>query len=309
MNTKIFDAHSDVLYKMWLDPTISFHNSPQLHITSQQLKSSGSKIQCFAIYVPENVKIHAFEVAIQMIDIFYEKIINKTPNLKLIRTKEDINHLKEEEIGAILTLEGCESIGSSIERLRALYRLGVSSVGLTWNFANEVADGVLERRGAGLTNFGREVVLENNKHNIWTDVSHLSEKGFWEVMELGNRVIASHSNVKELCNHPRNLTDDQIKMLVEKDGVIGITFVPPFLVENGNATVFDIIKHVDHVCALGGEDHVGFGSDFDGITETVQGLSTFSEYENLINILLNYYTDTQVQKFLFDNFVRKFPRN
>lgn len=305
---KIFDAHSDVLYKMWMDPTINFANSSKLHINYDQLKASGSKVQSFAIYIPEEVKPESrFEVALEMVEIFYNKVVAPSPLLKVVRTKEDILGLKEEEIGAFLTLEGCDAIDQSIVKLQTLLRLGVSSVGLTWNYANFVADGVGEPRGAGLSSFGIEVVKEHNKASIWTDVSHLSLKGFWDVMEVADYPIASHSNAMAICNHRRNLLDEQIQALIKKNGMIGITFVPQFLSNRETATIDDVIKHLDYICSLGGENHVGFGSDFDGITDTTIGLVNFSGYEGLVNKLLRYYSEIQVKKFLYQNFVANLP--
>jgi len=221
--------------------------------------------------------------------------------------EEDIQALKHNEIGAILTLEGCDAIGTSLIKYKTLLRLGVSSVGLTWNYANAVSDGILEERGAGLSTFGKNVVKENNLVDAWTDVSHLSVKGFWDVLELAKYPIASHSNAYTICNHSRNLSDDQIKALISKNGMIGITFVPHFLNENGSAHITDVLKHIDYICALGGEFNLGFGSDFDGITETVIGLSSYKNYEDLINLLLKYYKEEQVKRFLFSNFVEHLP--
>lgn len=305
---KIFDAHSDVLYKMWMDPTIDFANSSKLHINYDRLKASGSKVQSFAIYIPEEVKPESrFEVALEMVEIFYNKVVAPSPLLKVVRTKEDILALKEDEIGAFLTLEGCDAIDQSIVKLQTLIRLGVSSVGLTWNYANFVADGVGEPRGAGLSSFGIEVVKEHNKASIWTDVSHLSIKGFWDVMEVADYPIASHSNAMAICNHRRNLLDEQILALIKKNGMIGVTFVPQFLSNRETATIDDVIKHLDYICSLGGENQVGFGSDFDGITETTIGLENYSGYEGLVNKLLKYYSEIQVKKFLYQNFVANLP--
>ncbi|WP_453996802.1 dipeptidase [Bacillus nitroreducens] len=305
---KIFDAHSDVLYKMWMDPTIDFRNSSKLHITYDQLKATGSKVQCFAIYIPEGVKPESrFEVALEMVEIFYQKVIAPFPLLKIVRTREDILSLKEGEIGAFLTLEGCDAIDQSIVKLQSLIRLGVSSVGLTWNYANFVADGVGEPRGGGLSSFGVEVVKELNNASIWTDVSHLSVKGFWDVMEVADYPIASHSNVIEICNHRRNLNKEQIEALIKKNGMIGITFVPQFLQNQGDASIEDVVKHLDYICSLGGENNVGFGSDFDGITDTTMGLENYKGYEALINKLLKHYSEKQVKKFLYDNFIENLP--
>jgi membrane dipeptidase len=306
---KIFDAHCDAIWKMWENQALSFKDSMELHVTWDGLKEGNAKVQCFAIYIPEKVrKESAFFVALEMIDLFYEKILCRFPKLKLVTTKRDIAQLKEDEIGAILTLEGCDAIGDSIERLRTLYRLGITSIGLTWNYANAAADGILEERGAGLSKFGKRVVRENNDYFIWTDVSHLSEKGFWDVMNIGEYVIASHSNCKAVCNNPRNLTNDQIHALIQKDSAIGITFVPQFLTDAKESTITDVLRHVEHYCSLGAVNNIGFGSDFDGVDYTVKKLNRYEDYAQLVNTLLKYYSETDVRGFLFDNFYGRYPR-
>ncbi|MEJ9152240.1 dipeptidase [Bacillus smithii] len=305
----IFDAHCDVLYQLQNDGTKDFQNGDDLHITYQQLVDTGAKIQCFAIFLSPRVKSHnRFDTALEMVDLFYEKILKPNPRIKLVRSKHDIDNLKDNEMGAVLTLEGCESIEENLVKLRALYRLGLRSVGLTWNYANAAADGALEKRGGGLTYFGQSMIKELNKLKIWTDVSHLSEKAFWDTIELAEYPIASHSNCYRICKHPRNLKDDQIKALIQKNGVIGITFVPEFVKENGQTQISDVIRHIDHICSLGGEHHLGFGSDFDGTEKTIPRLSRYKDYEILIESLLKYYSARQVKNFLFDNFVSRFPQ-
>lgn len=128
MKMKIFDAHCDVLLQLWsAQGKKDFKHDPQLHITFEQLKRRKESIQCFAIYVPETVAYeNRFEVSLQMVDIFYNEILS-LPGVKFIQTKDDINMLKQDEIGAILTLEGCEAIGKDAMKLRLLYRLGVRS--------------------------------------------------------------------------------------------------------------------------------------------------------------------------------------
>lgn len=309
MEIPIFDAHCDVLYKMYLDPTISFADSSKLHVNLNYLKEHHKSIQCFAIYVPESVKFEdRYHVSLEMIQIFYEKILNVYEEIVLVRTREDIYNLEDGKIGVILTLEGCDAIGDDLVKLDTLLQLGISSVGLTWNYANLVADGALEERNAGLTEFGKQVVQRNNEKHVWTDVSHLGEKSFWDVVEVAEHIIASHSNCKSLFSHPRNLTDEQIIALIEKNGVIGITFVPQFLEERGEAYISHIIKHIDYICALGGQNNVGLGSDFDGIEHTVKDLSSYADYAHFINILLKHFSETQVRKICFDNFASRFPR-
>ncbi|MGE6346665.1 dipeptidase [Bacillus mycoides] len=301
---KIFDAHCDVLFQLWsAKGKKDFQNDSQLHITFEQLMKRKGSIQCFAIYVPETVAYeNRFEVALQMIDIFHNEILS-LPGMKFIQTKNDINMLKQDEIGALLTLEGCEAIGTEAMKLRLFYRLGVRSFGLTWNYANLLADGALEARGAGLTTFGRQVVQELNTLHLWTDVSHLNERSFWDVIEIAKNPIASHSNCYRLCGHPRNLTDEQIRALIKKNSIMGITFVPQFLTNERQANIADILRHVEYICSLGGEKNIGFGSDFDGILETVVGVEAYRDYENIINQLCKKYSESTVERFLYENFI------
>ncbi|KAB2444255.1 dipeptidase [Bacillus luti] len=304
MEMKIFDAHCDVLFQLWsAQGKKDFKNDPQLHITFEQLKKRKGSIQCFAIYVPETVLYEKrFEVALQMVDIFYNEILS-LPGVKFIQTKDDINMLKQDEIGALLTLEGCEAIGKDAMKLRLFYRLGVRSFGLTWNYANLLADGALETRGAGLTTFGKHIVQELNMLHLWTDVSHLNERSFWDVIEIAKNPIASHSNCYKFCQHPRNLNDEQIRALIKKNSVIGVTFVPQFLTSERQANITDIVRHIEYICSLGGEKNIGFGSDFDGILETVVDLTAYREYENVVNELYKHYDASMVERFLYDNFV------
>ncbi|WP_408011041.1 dipeptidase [Pseudalkalibacillus sp. A8] len=303
---KVFDAHCDALLKLWRDSTLTFDDSDHLQVSYPALKAAGAKVQCFAVYVPEDVVGDGrFQAAIEMIDIFYEKIVKPYPDIKLIQTREDIQLLGEEEIGVMLTLEGCGPIANDLSRLRTLIQLGVRSIGLTWNFANDLADGVLEKRQAGLSNLGKEAVTLLNEEKIWTDVSHLTEASFWDVMELTEHVIASHSNAKKLCNHPRNLNDRQIRVLIEKDAVMGITFVPYFLNNRSPVRITEILKHIDYVASLGGVYNIGFGSDFDGISETVIGLDSYFGYDRLLNELLKHFSEEYVKGFCFDNFNKR----
>ncbi|MCQ6333482.1 MULTISPECIES: dipeptidase [Bacillus cereus group] len=304
MEMKIFDAHCDVLFQLWsAQGKKDFKNDPQLHITFEQLKKRKGSIQCFVIYVPETVLYEKrFEVALQMVDIFYNEILS-LPGVKFIQTKDDINMLKQDEIGALLTLEGCEAIGKDAMKLRLFYRLGVRSFGLTWNYANLLADGALETRGAGLTTFGKHIVQELNMLHLWTDVSHLNERSFWDVIEIAKNPIASHSNCYKFCQHPRNLNDEQIRALIKKNSVIGVTFVPQFLTSERQANITDIVRHIEYICSLGGEKNIGFGSDFDGILETVVDLTAYREYENVVNELYKHYDASMVERFLYDNFV------
>jgi membrane dipeptidase len=301
---KIFDAHCDVLYKMHEDDSLNF-TSELLQINARNLINGNNNIQCFALYVPERIKqADKFNSVIKMISLFKTKILDRFPEILQVKSTADILSLKKNEVGAILTVEGCDFIEDDFNRLILLNMLGVKIYSLTWNYGNLLADGVLESRNGKLSNLGRSFCNEINKLNSWIDVSHLSEKGFFDVINICNRVIASHSNSKAICNHIRNLSDDQIRAIVQKNGWIGITFVPKFLSEK-HPTIFDVLKHIERLCELGAEKHIGFGSDFDGFDDGITNLSSYSHYYNLIDLLQNYYSEDTVKDIIFNNFVNK----
>ncbi|MED4463086.1 dipeptidase [Metabacillus fastidiosus] len=301
----IFDAHCDLLYKLWRNPEIDVNTSNILQASLQQIRDSGGKIQCFAVFVPEDVPFtKRFDAALEQISLFYKKVLAENKDIKLVKTKSEINELHSNEIGAVLTLEGCDAISDDLHKLHIFYELGVRSVGLTWNYANLVADGAHERRNGGLTNFGRKLIHRLNEKKLWTDLSHASERSFWEAIEIADYPIASHSNVYKLCPHVRNLKDEQITALIKKNGMIGITFVPFFTASSKHPQIFDLLQHIDYVLSLGGENHLGLGSDFDGIDETIIGLENYRSYVDLIDALQKRYVEEIVEKIIYKNFVQ-----
>ncbi|WP_186577399.1 dipeptidase [Aquibacillus kalidii] len=305
----VIDAHCDALLKLW-EKKISFHSSEELQVNYVKWINSPVKVQCFAIFIPDDVPAESqFDAALEMITIFFEQVVDPYDDIKFISNRNDLLSLKENERGAILTLEGCHSIGNDINKLKTLIRLGVRAVGLTWNQANAVADGVGEPRGAGLSSFGEEVVELLNKENIWTDVSHLSYQGFFDVMRLAKFPMASHSNAKSIASHRRNLDDKQIEALIQRDGWMGITFVPYFLTDFEDANIQDVINHVDYFIDKGAINCLGFGSDFDGTDKFVDGLYDYLDYRSLLtNLQINELTEEQVKKISYQNFIDKFPR-
>lgn len=313
----IIDTHCDALFKLQWNvrsqydkkPSLDYQNAEELDTNVRRLQQGDVKVQFYAIFIPPEVpENEKWQHALEQVDLFYREVIGKNPNIVHIRSWKDLETLQEEEIGAVLTLEGADPIGNDIVKLRHLFRLGVLSFGLTWNHANLCADGAEEPRGAGLTVWGKEVVKENNRHQVLTDVSHLSVRGFWDVIELADYPFASHSNARTVCDHPRNLYDDQIRALIEKNGTIHVVFYPPFINEGKEtAEIADLLRHIDHICSLGGEKHIGFGSDFDGISSRVRRLEHAGQYENFINELLKYYPEETVKGFCYQNFMDRRP--
>ena len=300
------DLHCDALFKLWEDRGRDFTNSFDLETNYERLQEGKVKVQFFAIFLedffPSDLK---FQYSLEQIDIFHREIIGKHEKMKKIVSWSDVEKLADDEIGAVLTLEGADPIGNDLMKLRTLYELGVKSVGLTWNNANLCADGVGEARGAGLTKLGFEVVDLNNEYGVWTDVSHLSEVGFWDVMRSAQHPVATHSNSKTIWKQARNLTDEQAQAIFQKDGLIGLVFFPLFIGGNEQTSISDLLKHLDHFCALGGKKHLAFGSDFDGIDDYLVGLEHAGKYDYLINELLKYYKEDDVKGFAYNNAFRK----
>jgi membrane dipeptidase len=310
MRLKIFDAHCDVLWRIWSKAVANkepiqkpfYNDADWLQVTRRKLEDGGVGIQACAIYVPEEMVVsRAFETALEMVELFYNEVVSE--DTIVIRDLQDLKDWQQgDKLGLLLTLEGADAVEGDMVKLHILHRLGVRWVGLTHNPANQVADGVGEERGAGLSNFGKEFVKELNRLRIGIDVSHLAERGFWDVVELSSQpIFASHSNAKAVYNHRRNLSDEQIKALIQNDGMIGITYVPYFTSGQEIVQIEDLIKHIDHICSLGGEKHLGLGSDFDGISRTIAGLEHSGKTYQLINELLKRYREDQVAGFCGNN--------
>ncbi|MCR4620606.1 MAG: dipeptidase [Clostridiales bacterium] len=196
----------------------------------------------------------------------------------------------------VISIEGGEALEGKLERLYEFYSIaGIRMIALTWNFENEIASPAKLGDKPGLKPFGFSLLKEMDKLKIYADVSHLNEAGFWDVynnMELPP--IASHSNNKELCNVPRNLDRAQIKAIIERKGYIGINFYTAFLTDKPSSTFEDVYRHIDSIMELGGEDVLGFGSDFDGIDVWPEGLYDASCYPRLIEYLLSRGYDERI---------------
>ncbi|TMW74092.1 membrane dipeptidase [Alteribacter natronophilus] len=302
---KLIDLHCDALLRLWENPGRDYENSEEVETSLARLKEGGVSVQLFAVFVePELPSDYKFQAAMEQIDLFYTRVL-ASPGMVHIKQWSDIKNLKPDETGAVLTLEGADAFGNDLMKLRTFYRLGVKSIGLTWNNANLCADGVGEPRNGGLTEFGFEVVRLNNQHGVWTDVSHLAEPGFWDVINTADLPVATHSNSKTLCGHRRNLTDDQAQALFKKGGMLGVVFNPPFIGDGKEESeITDLIRHIDHFCSLGGKRNLAFGSDFDGIAWYVKELEHAGKYQNLINELLKHYSEEDVRGFASGNVLR-----
>ncbi|NLT41388.1 MAG: membrane dipeptidase [Anaerolineae bacterium] len=222
----------------------------------------------------------------------------------IIRRAADVLAAKEAgRPGLLLAIEHADGTERSLNVLRALYEMGVRSIGLTHNVSSCAADGNAEARdGVGLTHFGRALVEEMNRLGMLVDLAHVSPSAFFSALEISRRpVIFSHGNARALCDHPRNLTDAQLRALADNGGVIGLSFVP-FFVDSERPTLERFLDHVDHVAQVAGVDTIGLGSDFDGggtLLEDATHLPLVTR-----GLLERGYSEGDVRKILGENTFR-----
>ncbi len=281
------------------------HNS-HAHLDLPRLENSIIKLQFFALYVEGKYKETGFlKRCLKMLDS-YNQVIEKSNGLiKTILNKNDLKNLmKNDYKGALLSLEGGEALEGELAVLRALFQLGIRSLGLTWNLKNELASGV-NADEEGLTRFGKKVVTEMNNLGMLVDLAHLNSKGFFDVISISNKpLIVSHANAKKLCDHPRNLTDEQLKNIKNINGVVGLVFYPPFI-SSENASLDKLLDHFEYIADLIGVDHIGFGSDFDGINKVIQGLEDISCFTSLIDKLKTRgFNSGDIDKITSKNYLR-----
>ncbi|WP_434967968.1 dipeptidase [Listeria ilorinensis] len=302
--------HCDVLYKLQSSKgKWTFQDSPELDVNFERLIQGDILLQGFAIFLDPDVPVeHKWKKAVEQSNIFKQHILHRDGIIKPLKRWADLPDLPEGKVAAALTLEGVEPIGQDLDRLEQLLDGGVLSVGLTWNNANLAADGVEEPRGAGLTAFGKQIVKRLNERKVLTDVSHLSIKSFWDVMEVAEFPIASHSSAKSICPHIRNLDDDQIRAMIEHNAMIHVIFHPLFTTPSGTANMEDVIRHIDHIAELGGIRNIGFGSDFDGIPSHVKGLEDAGKYQDFIVELEKHFSKEEVAGFAHQNFLDHLPQ-
>jgi len=229
------------------------------------LRAAGVDVVLSAAYIePEYKPERSQKRAMQILGAALTDLDETPDAARIIRTRADLRRTDAREpIGLLVGLEGGEPVEDAPESLRAFYEIGVRFLGLTWNQRNRLADGVDEERsGGGLTRAGVDVVREANRLGIVVDVSHLSSAGFWDVLRVSTApIMASHCSARALREHPRNLSDEQIRAVADGGGVVGVCFAADHL-SASRASVHDIADHVEHLVGLIGAAHVGLGPDF-----------------------------------------------
>ena len=297
-----------------------------LHIDLEKLQKGDYLLQCFAAFVNLGDKTPGADplvTALEEIDQFKRIMAAYPEKIAPVYTAADIRrNAAAGKISGMLTIEEGACCKGSVGVLRRMYELGVRMMTLTWNHENELASpqrnpgGVLvPQTEKGLTGKGFEFLAEMERMHMIVDVSHLSDKGFWDIVEHGTRPFAaSHSNCRALAPHTRNLTDEMIRVMAEKGGLVGLNYCAGFLDDQPSpdlcrSTTALMAKHAAHFKQVGGIEIIGLGSDFDGIGGKLE-LSDCSKMPLLADALRKEgFTEDEVEAIFFRNAQRFFENN
>jgi membrane dipeptidase len=264
---------------------------------------------------------YALQYTAAVAGLMHSTIAASAGRLCLVRTINDLHEvIASRQLGIIFHIEGAEAIDADLEVLPFLYAAGLRSVGLVWSRPNAFGTGVPFQYphspdiGPGLTAAGKALVRACNDMGILVDVSHLNEKGFWDVAAVTSApLVATHSNAHAICPTPRNLTDKQLDAIAESGGIVGINFYVHFLRADGRwqkiTSLQEIVHHIDYIVDRIGIDHVGFGSDFDGVEEIPQDLGNAAGLPRLmIALRTRGYDDSELRKIAYLNWQRVLTR-
>ncbi len=345
----IFDGHNDTLVKLYKQGKSKKQNflnkSTYGHIDLIRAQEGGLIGGIFSINVPnQNINLESasnprlqftnngYEVKMNPpIDHKYAKdftnsIIQNLYNLekqangiiKIIRNYDEItNCITQNKFSIVLHFEGAEAIRKDLKNLENYYDKGLRALGLVWSRPNEFGYGVpfkfphTPNIGSGLTNYGKNLIKKCNELGIMIDLAHINEKGFMDVAKLSTApLIVSHTGVFNICKSTRNITDKEIDIIGDSDGLIGIYFDPinllPSSMPDKNMSLSFIVDHIDYIVQRININHIAFGSDFDG-TEMPKLIKDVSYYPNLIDVLKDRgYSKTSLEKIAYKNWLRIF---
>lgn len=276
------------------------------HIDLPRLREGGVDVQVFALFVHPSHAGKGFARVTELLDAFDRLAAHQPATLTRATTAAEIERaVASGRIAAVLAVENATALDGDVQNVDRLYARGVRMMGLTWNQSNELADGALEDTHGGLTPLGRQVLARMQELGMVVDVSHLSERSFWDVLSATTGpIVATHSNAAALTPHRRNLTDEQLHAIARRGGVVGVNFYPSF---TGGGDLAHVLDHIAYLVKVMGADHVALGSDFDGFSQTVLGLEDVSKLPNLTaGLLARSYTPEDIKKILGGNALRVF---
>ena len=307
---KFIDLHCDTAGRIFYENLNLNKNICSIDI--EKLKKGNCLGQVFAVFVNQKLNDNPYDEFINIYERFIKEIEANKSEIKIVRNIDELKQAEDEnKIGAFLSIEEGEVIRGSIEILNDVYNKGIRILTLTWNYKNQLGypNYKLKYQDKGLTEKGKEIVCECERLGILPDASHLSDQGFYDLIKICKKpFIVSHSNARAVTNHPRNLTDDMIKALSLKGGVMGLNFCSAFLNNRNDdfAYLDEIAAHAQYIKNIGGIDILAIGSDFDGISNEVE-ISDISELNKLYWILKKYnFTEREIEKVFYDNIKRVF---
>ncbi len=319
----LIDTHNDIP-SFTVDGT-DIGNSPKTQTDIARLREGGVGAVFFSVYVASKYVEgnHSANRALQMIDTVKHDIVERYPDafLPAFTADDIVKAHKKHKIAALMGVEGGHAIEDSPRLLRDYYRLGVRYMTLTHTNTNNWADssGDADKPGVahhnGLSPLGKDLIREMNRLGMMVDISHVADKTFYDALETSQApLIASHSSARAVTNVPRNMTDDMIRALAKKGGVIQINFYCNFINQQAadapkdtpvHAALSDVVAHIDHVRQIAGIDAIGIGSDFDGIECAPDGLNDVSKFPNLTRALLEKgYSSSDIKKIYGGNTLR-----
>lgn len=308
---RMIDLHNDVLEIMLSDTSYHLANLNQYnHTDIPRLMKGGVDAQFFAVWVnPTDYPANPFAAAQMMLNRYTQELNQNPLTIAHTTTADGILAANSSgKIAALLGVEGGHTIEEDLNKLGALYDAGMRYMTITWNNSTSWAVSAQDSRSAtvGLNDFGRQVIRAMDSLGIIIDVSHTGIKTIEDILSVSaNPIIATHSGVRAIRDHKRNLYDNQITAIAQSGGLIGIVFYPPFL-SSGSANIAKVIEHIDYIKNLVGINHIAIGSDFDGIgTNTVVGLENVSKFPALTAELIKRgYSTSDLEKILGGNMIR-----
>lgn len=298
----VMDGHCDTVYRCWSMGEELPYNTGALELSSA-LDAFGGYAQIFALWTAKGyVGGECLEATCKcQLGYFRRQMSCYSHMVTPCTTASQAREANQAgKCAAFLWVEGAELLGCSLKGLEWAHREGVCGVNLTWNHANALSGSHCDQPQQGLTPLGRDFVQRMGELHMLVDVSHLSEAGFWDVMELcPTGVVASHSNARAVWDRTRNLTDDQITAIIEHQGVIGLNFYEDFV--GGGRGLDDVRAHLDHMLELGGAKCVALGGDWDG-AQLIEPLSHITKLGDLYEDLLRHgYGEAVLQDLFYNN--------
>lgn len=306
----IIDLHCDTISVLLESGEPLF--SSDRNVSIEKMQSSDVFCQFFAMYIrltDFSTIDDAYEYLKKMHRHYLREMEINREHIRPALCAADLHQNRQEnKRTGILTVEEGGVIGEVPERLEELHDMGVRLITLTWNYENSLGypnsdDPAV--MGAGLKPLGKEIVERMNKLHMLVDVSHLSDGGFWDVMELTHGpFVASHSNARAVRNFRRNLTDDMLRALAERGGVTGINFYHKFLGEDGQGSVADMVRHIQHIRKVAGIDSIALGSDFDGFSGPCEICDCAQFYKLTDALTAAGFREEEIEKICWKNALR-----